>query len=531
MSRSYIDCLRAISSDELYEGLLGYGLFADKLPPVFTSEKFYAYCKEEEVETNNKKLSFGKCSKDYVRYDSCRNTHATRRLGIPVPFAYYDLCVFLKDKWKDLLDYFELKTKDQIYKRSQIHIQKLSQKRTLFEMNHEYVDRDVDLEGEIYNLRTLSTYKVEADISSCFPSIYSHAFAWAIDGKQNAKNNKSKAKGNEKTLGDAIDYFSRSLKSNETNGVLIGPHTSNLLSEIILCAVDNKLVSKSYQYVRKIDDYCCYVESESKANEFLLDLNSYLREFELSLNVKKTKITKLPQADNTDWVARLLQFSIDPLVTENGDKYFRFRRLELFVDHAICLANDTNNLSVYSYAMKMVGGYKLGKKALSHYTNSILHLVYKYPYLVHWVDEYLFERFNVSVDVIERFCACVYDVGIQSKVYEACAYSMYWGVKYKIKFSDKYALDSINSGDCVFMAMALITSRVLQDGDAESKLKDHASYLLDENEENMYLYWLFMYEALDKERITDENFKRLKKKGVSFIRDEYLCKKKKMKRG
>lgn len=44
MSKSYIDCLREISSNELYEGLLGYGLFADKLPPVFTSKKFYAYC-------------------------------------------------------------------------------------------------------------------------------------------------------------------------------------------------------------------------------------------------------------------------------------------------------------------------------------------------------------------------------------------------------------------------------------------------------------------------------------------------------
>lgn len=155
--------------------------------------------------------------------------------------------------------------------------------------------------------------------------------------------------------------------------------------------------------------------------------------------------------------------------------------------------------------------------------------MYQYPYLVHWVDEYLFERFNVSSDEIKRFCSSIYDVGIRSKVYEACDYPMYWGIKYKIKFSDKYALDSIESGDCMFMVMALIFARISQDAKSENELKKHALDLLDESTENMHLYWLFMYEALDKEDIIDENFKRLKKKGISFIRDEYLCQEKMIK--
>lgn len=39
-ARKYMDYMDEISSDELYEGLLSYGLFADKLPPVFTGENF-----------------------------------------------------------------------------------------------------------------------------------------------------------------------------------------------------------------------------------------------------------------------------------------------------------------------------------------------------------------------------------------------------------------------------------------------------------------------------------------------------------
>lgn len=40
MSFSYIDQMDRISNDELLEGLAGYGLFADKIPPFLTAESF-----------------------------------------------------------------------------------------------------------------------------------------------------------------------------------------------------------------------------------------------------------------------------------------------------------------------------------------------------------------------------------------------------------------------------------------------------------------------------------------------------------
>ena len=40
MKKTYYDFIKEISADELYDGLLGYGLFSEKLPPVFTSENF-----------------------------------------------------------------------------------------------------------------------------------------------------------------------------------------------------------------------------------------------------------------------------------------------------------------------------------------------------------------------------------------------------------------------------------------------------------------------------------------------------------
>ena len=45
MDKKYADFMDEISSDELYEGLLAYGFFAEKLPPVFTAVPFFNYCK------------------------------------------------------------------------------------------------------------------------------------------------------------------------------------------------------------------------------------------------------------------------------------------------------------------------------------------------------------------------------------------------------------------------------------------------------------------------------------------------------
>ena len=76
----------------------------------------------------------------------------------------------------------------------------------------------------------------------------------------------------------------------ETHGIPIGPHTSNILSEIVLCAVDKEL--SEYSYIRDIDDYECYVESEEVGKQFLLQLSNSLNKYGLRINHKKTTIEK-----------------------------------------------------------------------------------------------------------------------------------------------------------------------------------------------------------------------------------------------
>lgn len=85
------------------------------------------------------------------------------------------------------------------------------------------------------------------------------------------------------------------MKDGQTHGLLIGPHASNLLAEMILCAIDAEL-SPHWKYVRNIDDYTCYAKTYDEAQNFLYELEKHLRTYELTLNTKKTQIAELPQA-------------------------------------------------------------------------------------------------------------------------------------------------------------------------------------------------------------------------------------------
>ena len=76
MSKNYYECMEEISAKELYRGLLAHGLFTEKLPPIFTSEKFYDYKPRQNF--TDVKGGFG-----YIYFESMRDINIPRSLLIP----------------------------------------------------------------------------------------------------------------------------------------------------------------------------------------------------------------------------------------------------------------------------------------------------------------------------------------------------------------------------------------------------------------------------------------------------------------
>ena len=108
-------------------------------------------------------------------------------------------------------------------------------------MNYKTWENDGTPEPEIYFGKR---YIIHADISKFYPSMYTHAIPWVLVGKDVEKN-----KTNEKEWYNKIDHFAQILKNGETHGILIDPHTSNTLSEIILCVIDESLSKKYDAYI------------------------------------------------------------------------------------------------------------------------------------------------------------------------------------------------------------------------------------------------------------------------------------------
>ena len=504
MEKKYSAYLDEITSDELYEGLLGYGMFANKLPPIFTSVPFFNYC-----QANNPAYS-DKDWHDYVYYSSMRNVNIPRAFGIPTPMKYQRLCLTIRDNWVLLKQHFHQQTDHQEYRVSRIHIRKLFGKKELFEMNYKNWRVDGNPETGLLFLKPqgASKYIVKADISTCFPSIYSHSLPWALVGKDVAKVNCK-----DDTLWyNKIDAACSTLKNGETHGLLIGPFASNLLSEVILTVVDKKLYDKGYRYYRNIDDYECYVESYERAQCFLHDLEEALREFDLPLNHKKTAIHPLPVAMAEKWIHKLNGFLA---ITKDEVNY---TEVNAYLDLALSLATETGNSAVLNYAIKTLAGKKLTANAKKLAAQRIMHMSDVYPYLVQLMEDSVFVPFGVGQADIKAYADALYTDSKASHNYEANSYAIYFSLKHGFMLNELDIDWVIERGDCVLLLMTWLYYLKANHGNAKAtQLKPLKKEALRLKDADMDRYWLFCYEALSFGNLKGE-WRQLKQAGVSFVK-------------
>ncbi len=537
--KHYYEYMNEISEDELFDGLLGYGMFSEKLPPVFSSEEFCKYYKSLSVIPPESATG-------YVYFESMRNTNIPRALGIPTPFNYAKLCQELKDNWESIKQVFKNNTINDEHKVSRIHIRKRPDSSSLLELGYEEeygpddeeadnIDFDQitdtpesqDCSGEMCNSKSLFSmsyknwredgdpimefslgmkYMVKTDISQCFPSAYSHAIAWALVGKETAKRHKY-----DDIWYNNIDKACRNIKGGETNGFIIGPHTSNVLSEIILTVIDKELIKKKYQFIRNIDDYTCYTETYEKAEQFLVDLHLVLKEYGFALNYKKTFIQELPQATAGEWI----QILKDKYAL-NKDR-IEYSIARAYIDTAIlAMKNNGNNASSLFFAIKVLGNEtnSISDEAKKYCVRKMCDLAIIYPYLVPNMDRYVFEAFSASVKDIKAFSIKLYEDSVSGSNFEGISYALYYAMKYDFEVLDDgdYIL---NSSDCLSKLMLWLYSKKRNLLDIKNKLEAHAKILLtnDAFDEN----WIFVYEVLLETELSDE-WKSMKHEGISFIK-------------
>lgn len=498
--KRYSAYMDEITPDELYEGLLAYGMFSEKIPPIFTSEAFYRYCL-----TLSKPFQGDR--HDYITFDSIRNINIPRQISIPNPMAYHRLCVGLRDNWEHIKQHFHTYTDPDTHLISRIRIRKKKESKALFKMNYSNWRIDGSPEDDLV---LGNRYVVHADISTCFPSIYTHSLCWAFDGKKQAKQNKSI---NGIWYND-IDDLCQRLRCGETHGLMIGPHASNLLAECILIVVDRHLFDEGWRYIRNIDDYTCYVKSEEDAKKFIIHLKNELKAFDLFINSKKTFIEPLPITSEKSWKRKLTTFQL--VASHEEVNYIAIRN---YFDLAIELMRlNDNDAAILNYAIKVLSGKKLTYGAKQYFIKHCIHLAVIYPYLLSLLDTYVFVPCKASRKQIESFSNIIYDESNRIYNYEGMCYAIYFSLKYNFPLKSISASGILDMDSCLVRLFGMLYYKKTHDTKAWKLFRDDAKQL---QKMDMDRYWIYIYETLTYGNLKGE-WEALKKAKISFLKQEVI---------
>jgi hypothetical protein len=483
-----------LSSADVLTGLLDHGLFGEKIPPCFTTAGLTTIVSEsmsdllEEKSEKKLRKNINECSHDYVRYEALRDINIPRHLGIPHPHAYAIQALAISKHWQEIATHCNLP----IPTFSRVHVRHVGNG-SIFEMNYKGVERFQHEENEIQWMSG-AKYVVEADIAACFPSIYTHSIPWALYGKNESKNETNLTK----SVGNLLDKCSQSTRDKQTNGLLIGPHASNIISEIILTRIDTALQDSGYnKVVRHVDDYKCYVETLDKAEQFIKTLGMKLRAFEMSLNEKKTRILELPKPSVENWHLVLNRFLFPK------DEEIRFSDIRSFLDLALECAQASNKSTPLNYAIKMLAGYesprKLNSRAKRLYVQEAMNLALSYPYLVPLLDEFVFDKYwhdGLKLRIAD-FITSLIQLGIRKLYTDAIAHAIYYALKHELSFDlkDETLIEIVSLDDCVTNVLLLEYAKKRDRKKVKSAIIERANDLINEDSREKDRHWLLIYQV------------------------------------
>lgn len=508
-----------ISEQEVLTGLLNHGLFAEKVPQCFSSKGLAEFVADtiptllDQPDENALKAVLGKRSHDYIRYEALRDLNVPRHLGIPHPEAYSIQALAIFKHWKEIALHCN-KPEPQV---SRIYVRHIGDG-TIFEMGYKGSERFENEEDEIQWM-TGAQFQVKADIAKCFPSIYTHSIPWALHGKEVAKKSNSITTH----AGNLLDKCTQNIRDKQTNGLLIGPHSSNIISEIILTAIDADLVAKGHIKIKRhVDDYTFYAETFEEAEQFLRDLRMTLRGYEMFLNDKKTEILGLPRPSSENWVRELNCFAFP-----NAEE-LRYSEIRRFLDLALHLSTKAGKSTPLNYAMKIIAGSdaprKLNERARRLYVQEAMNLAFAYPYLVPILDLVVFDRYPYEgMDArVGSFATSLVQMGLKKLRPDTIAHAIFYTMKHSQKLAlavdDLVAIVAID--DCITNVLLFEYATIHGIAVVATAIKARAHLLKGAEQRDRDKQWLLIFQQWTEAELNNNGQKflaALKAKEFSFF--------------
>lgn len=494
-----------INSKFIYEALLGHNYLPaqrrkkEELPPIFSSETFTPKKAAPllKMKPRTKGLGF-----DLVEYRATKFNALSRNYGIPHPIAYAQLSNHIARNWASIESFQKSSV-------SMIRPKKHKDKRIII-MDY---DRFQQRSSRVRNFSFNKKFVAKADISNCFPSIYTHAIPWAAVGKTLAKNEKTKGWHNK------LDFYARQSVRGETQGLPVGPGTSNIICEILLSTIDSRLGSE-FDFIgvdakngmsRYIDDYTYYCDSFDQAERFLRRLDEELNSFKLHLNPKKTTIMSPSMPHGDIWASELS-------LRLPSNKEINSYQCINFLDYSTHLASKYPDGSVLKYAAQSLLSRDLDTYAKASVLDYLLVLSVSTPVLIPLLES-LFDSTQSSDGIL--FKNRLIDIlRISASAYrsDAMAWALYYCKKYNIEIPKSVAEEVIGTNDCI----AILT--LYNSNQHFRKIKSWANKLQKDDPYTLDRYWILLYQMHLNDHIDSsfcsvpEAFDLLKANGVTFIK-------------
>ena len=163
-----------------------------------------------------------------------------------------------------------------------------------------------------------SIYKLETDITGFFDSIPHYNLFQVLKNEFQVED-------------EVLDILSECLnewsgtRDGKTHGVGIpqGPAPSFLLANMFLYVLDQSLISEGVSYYRYMDDIKIYGYERKKMQGYLHYIDKYTKSRGLSINSKKTKITKLNPEKEDETIMSLRKMSFPSINTEMILAFYR----------------------------------------------------------------------------------------------------------------------------------------------------------------------------------------------------------------
>lgn len=133
------------------------------------------------------------------------------------------------------------------------------------------------------------------DISEFYRSIYTHSLTAIKIGVEEAqKVYRSNGCNSDYQLYAKLDGVVRGLNGKRTNGLLVGPYISRVLSEAVLANLDNDLLRNGIEFTRYADDFEIIIRNQEDIEKVKSKVTNIFDKYFFRCNSEKTSFEEYP---------------------------------------------------------------------------------------------------------------------------------------------------------------------------------------------------------------------------------------------